>query len=105
MVLSLLWFADNTTECAYAKAEASETTLLVAMYIMLAVIVLCAIPLVILFIQWQYQQHCRHRCLYRSNTDQANLLETTLNNGSGVNGGVNSGANSGASSRASTAKR
>ena len=83
-------FADNTTECAYPKEEVSQTTLLIAMYIMLAVIVLCAIPLVILFIQWQYHQHCRHKCLALQQTDQDNLLEANLNSGNTTIASTNS---------------
>ena len=76
--MECLFVLVNTTECAFAKVTHDSSKIAVAMYIMLVVIGLCAVPLVVVFIQWKCSKRTRgkNKCFSFNDTDEANLLET-----------------------------
>ena len=49
----------------------------IALYIMLVVVALCAVPLVVVFIQWQCAKRSsrKSKCFSFSDADETNLLE------------------------------
>ncbi|KAK7105348.1 beta-secretase 1-like [Littorina saxatilis] len=53
----------NLTACQYQRAVQDDSTLLIVTYIMAAVCIVCALPLIIVLIQWQLRKFSNRRRL------------------------------------------
>jgi len=56
MYNSILFYLENTMDCAYVKPENHQSTLLTVAYVMAGICAFCLFPIVIIFIYWQIKR-------------------------------------------------
>jgi hypothetical protein len=69
----LIISAHNLTTCHYQRAVSSDSTLVVVTYVMAAVCVVCALPLLIVLIQWQLRK-CSAKVRGRHDSEAETVL-------------------------------